>query len=143
MMSILSIYINMINVSSHNIINYQSWQYYQWPITQIWLITNHGNIENIHTNLGINLHQYSESPIASTLMINSFVNTPSPVLIQLQQLYHPVSFLWRYPESTLPSPFVNISPNWSDVLIFTDIIFCLWVSSQKYMVLEHNNLYKE
>ena len=113
------------------IINYQSWQYDQWPITQIWLMTNHDNIENIHTNLGINLHQYSGSPITSTLMINNVFNTPSPVLIQLQQLYHPVSFFWRYPKSNLPSTFVKISPNCSAVLIFTDIIFCLWVSSQK------------
>ena len=131
MVSILSIYINMINGTSHNMINYQPWQYDLWPITQIWLMTNHGNIENFHTNLGINLHQYSESPITSTLMINNVFNTPSPVLIQLQQLYHPVSFLWIYPKRTLPSLFVKISPNCSAVLVFTDIIFCLWNSSQK------------
>ena len=44
-------------------------------------MTNHDNIENIHTNLGINLHQYSEPPITSILMINNVFNTPYPVLI--------------------------------------------------------------
>ena len=130
MMSILSIYINMINVTSHNIFNYQSWQYYQWPITQIWLMTNHGDIENIHTNLGINLHQYYKSPITSTLMINNVFKNNSPLLIQLHQHYHPVIFFWRYPKRTPPSPFVKIYENYSAMLIFTDIIFCLWISSQ-------------
>ena len=54
----------MINGTSHNMINYQSWQYGQWSITQIWLVTNHDNIENLHTNLGINIHQYSDSSIS-------------------------------------------------------------------------------
>ena len=128
-MSILSIYINMINATSHNIIKDQSWKYDQWPITQIWLIINHGNIENLHTNLGINLHQYSESPITSTLMINNVFNTPYPVLIQLQQLYHPVSFFCRYPKITLPSPFVKIPQNvplcWFSLILFSACEFPL------------------
>ena len=117
MLSILSIYIYMINGTSHNMINCQPWQYDQWPITQIWLIINHGNIENLHTKLGINLHQYSESPITSTLMINNVFNAIFPVLISLQQHYHSVSFFWVYHKITLPGPFVKISPNCSAVII--------------------------
>ena len=142
MVSIWSIYINMINVTSHIMIKYQPWQYDQWPITQIGFMKNHGNIENLHSNLGINIHQYSESPITSTSMI-MFSTLPLQCSFNYNIITTPLDSyeytrkallkvpLWRYPQTVLLF--------WFSLILFSACKF----PPKNIWPYKHINFYKE